>query len=63
MNCDHCPRSAEVIIVGSDEIRETDFFNLLVQRGVPDKRFCMDCAKRAGFPWLRSEAMSDRATA
>ena len=56
MTCDHCPEPAFVIAPGADEIRETNWFNLLVKRGTPDRRWCEQCARAAGWPWMEAHA-------
>lgn len=52
MTCDLCPADAEVVVVGSEEIREA---GILLVRGEPQRNYCLCHAKEAGFPWLTSE--------
>lgn len=52
MTCDLCPADAEVVVVGSEELREA---GILLARGEPQRNYCMCHAQAAGWPWLTSE--------
>ena len=50
--CDHCQAEASVIVPGSEPVHEL----FLLARGERQRAWCLDCARQAGWPWLRSEA-------
>jgi len=50
MKCEHCTEAAVVFVPGTDEIREL----FLLVRGVAERRWCLSCARQAGWPWIRS---------
>lgn len=54
--CDHCPAKAAVIAPGTDDERSE--IGTLVARGKPDRCWCLACATRAGWPWLKSERLT-----
>jgi hypothetical protein len=43
-----------VVIAPGDEPERCDLF--LLSRGVPERRWCWQCARSAGWPWLSSES-------
>lgn len=53
-SCDHCAEPAVVISPGSDEVRLRDH-GFLIKAAVADRRWCMEHARAAGWPWLTCE--------
>lgn len=53
MMCDICGDRATVIAPGGDEERAPG--GILIRVAVPARQWCLACAIRAGWPWLRSE--------
>lgn len=51
MTCDHCDQPWVIASPGSEEVR--DIF--LLRAGDPDRRWCLEHAIAAGFPWIPSE--------
>ena len=56
MRCDHCTADAVIISPGTDEVRNL----FLLAGGAPDRCWCLDCARAAGWPWMESEAPKRR---
>jgi len=54
MTCDGCTELAVVFVPGTEETRQM----FLLVRGVPERRFCLNCARQAGWPWVISEKTS-----
>lgn len=55
MRCDLCPAMAVVFAPGSEPVHEL----FLLQREVPMRAWCLECAKAAGWPWLRSYGVAE----
>ena len=52
LSCDHCPAEAVVVAPGTEPDRLP---LLLLSRGEPQRRWCLACARQAGWPWLDPE--------
>ena len=55
--CDHCPNEAAVIIPGEAPDIE---LGIRLTAGIPAERLCLKCARKAGWPWLKSEKPKDK---
>ena len=56
MTCDLCPDPAVVFAPGSAPVRGGP---ILLSREIPLRCWCLDCAKGAGWPWLRSYGVAE----
>lgn len=52
-SCDRCPAPGVVIAPGADAERSET--GILLRPAAPDRSWCLACAVRAGWPWLKSE--------
>ena len=52
--CQECGAYPHVVCPGSDEVRAE--IGVLLRAAVPDRVYCLEHARAAGWPWLSSEA-------
>lgn len=53
--CDHCLSSAVVINPGTNGVKGGPYQAFLLKRPVATRKWCLPCAKLAGWPWLLAE--------